>query len=160
MATTESAGALDRVHIALVGDIEQKCGLSGSTASVQLGDVTTHNHRDLTLGLSCNTPFQYTVQSANGGLRHAGPVNRIGPFIDLLPYRVNVVVPTDRGNAVFSCDSDGMTKAARRCAPADSGDGIAVSETVSLSLSWQSPRLPMLAGRFEDALTISLSIKP
>lgn len=159
-ASAASAGPLDQVHIALIGQIEQKCGLTGSVANVQLGDVTTHTHRDLALGLSCNTPFQYTVQSANGGLRHAGPISRIGPFIDFLPYRVSVVVPTDRGNAVFTCDSDSMTPGARRCDPADSGEGIAVSKSASLSLSWQPPQTPMVAGRFEDALTISVSVKP
>lgn len=153
-------GAVDRVHIALIGEIQQRCGLSGSATSIDLGDVTRVSRRDLMLGISCNTPFQYTLLSANGGLRHAGPVHRIGPFTDLLPYRVNVTVPTDAGHAEFVCDSDHMTAGARQCAPADSGAGIAVAQTAALSLSWQPPQLPMIAGRFEDALTISLSIKP
>lgn len=153
------ATASDQVQIALIGEIETTCSLSGSLAAVDLGDVTATSRRDFTLGVSCNTPFQYTLVSANGGLRHAGNISRIGLFTDLLPYRVDVSVPTDAGGAAFACDSASMTEGAGRCPPADSGSGIALDQTAALSLSWQPPQVPMLAGRFEDALTISFSAK-
>ena len=154
------AAAHDQVQISLIGTIERSCSLSGALATVDLGDVTKISRRDLSLGVSCNTPFEYTLISANGGLRHNGNVNRIGGFTDLLPYRVNVSVPTDTGNARFSCASDQMTADARHCAAVDSGSGIALGQMAALSLSWQSPALPLLAGHFEDALTISFSVKP
>lgn len=160
LAFCGTAFAADQVQIALVGEIERTCGVSGGIAAVDLGDVTAISRRDLTLGVTCNTPFQYTLVSANGGLRHSGTLTRIGAFADLLPYRVDVVVPTDTGRASFACDSAAMVESARRCAPADSGDGIALGRTAALSLSWQLPPLPMIAGRFEDALTISFSVKP
>lgn len=152
--------ALDQVHIALVGEIKRRCALYGVGATVDLGDIRTSGHRDLALRVSCNTPFQVDVHSANGGLRHAGGVTRIGQFTDLLPYWVDVTVPTDTGHAVFACASDAMANGAAGCAPADSGRGIALGQTAALTLSWQSPPLPMIAGRFEDALTISFSPKP
>ncbi len=158
--TATSAVAWDQVQIALIGEIERTCSVSGGLNAVDLGDVTRGSRRDLSLGVSCNTPFQYTLVSANGGLRHNGGLKRIGGFTDLLPYRVNVLVPTDTGSAAFSCASDQMTVQAGRCAPADSGGGIALGQTAALSLSWQAPPLPLLAGRFEDALTISFSVKP
>ncbi len=155
-----TAFAADQVQIALVGEIERTCSVNGGLAAVDLGDVTAISRRDLTLGVTCNTPFQYTLVSANGGLRHTGTFSRIGAFADLLPYRVDVDVPTDTGRALFACDSASMAESTHRCAPADSGDGIALGRTAALSLSWQLPPLPMIAGRFEDALTISFSVKP
>lgn len=159
-ASCGPAFAGDQVQIALLGEIERTCSVTGGIAAVELGDITAISRRDLTLDVSCNAPFQYTLMSANGGLRHTGTLSRIGAFADLLPYRVDVDVPTDTGRALFACDSASMAAGARRCAPADSGDGIALGRTAALSLSWQPPPLPMIAGRLEDALTISFSVKP
>lgn len=121
--TATTAVAWDQVQIALIGEIERTCSVSGGLDAVDLGDVTRGSRRDLSLGVSCNTPFQYTLVSANGGLRHNGGLKRIGGFTDLLPYRVNVLVPTDTGSAAFSCASDQMTVQAGRCAPAQTRGG-------------------------------------
>ncbi len=158
-----AAAAADQVQIALVGEIERTCALSTANAAVDLGDIRTTGRRDLALGVSCNSPFRYTLTSANGGLRHAGGLNRIGPFAELLPYRVDVTVPTDTGRAVFGCDSTALSGAAANptgCPPADSGGGIALGGSAALALSWQTPPLPLPAGDFADALTISFSLKP
>lgn len=152
--------AHDQVQIALVGEIEKMCALSGRTANIDLGNVMTQSRRDLTLRVSCNTPFVYSLSSANGGLRHAGQTSRIGTFVDVLPYRVQVSVPTDAGTAAFSCDSIDMQPGTMRCSPADSGGGISLGQSVALSLTWQQPKSPLLAGRFEDSLTIRFSAKP
>lgn len=157
---TSPTRALEQVHIALVGEIERRCTLYGAAATVDLGDVRTSGHRDLALRVSCNTPFQYSLRSSHGGLRHTGGVARIGKFTELLPYQVDVSVPTDIGHAAFTCASDEMTDGLGQCAAGDSGLGIALGKTAALTLSWQSPPFPMLAGRFEDALTISFSAKP
>lgn len=154
------ARAADQVQIALVGEIEKSCAVSSAAATVDLGSVVNSGSRNLSLGITCNTPFQYSLTSANGGLRHAGSVTRVGAFADLLPYRVKVTVPTDAGGAAFSCDSANMTAGASRCGPADSGSGITLGRMASLSLSWQAPQQPLIAGSFEDALTISFSVKP
>jgi hypothetical protein len=148
------------VTIAVSGHISPSCGISGAPKIVELGRIDRPGSVDLALTLSCNAPFRYSLTSKNGGLRHTEIVKSPAPFTALIPYRMRFSFPTERGNIIDMCSSGDMAVSVPVCAANNRVDAVAIGAKASLSISWNFPDQPPLAGVYADTLTLTLGVNP
>lgn len=157
-ATPALAG--ESVAITLTGRVEQSCEIS-PPGRMALGDVSKAGSAETSFGFSCNAPFKVTLESRRGGLALSQPVPAIGNFGDRAKYSIDAMFPYDSGGhgAIAGCASDRLE--ARRgesgCGSIFTGDRTAINQTAKLKLSWQEAAKPLLAGDYEDVLTLRIA---
>lgn len=152
----------DKVTVGLEGVIAPHCGLNeGAAAEVPLtiSDLLKPATYRLSYGFSCNTPFQYVIQSQNGALALDGAVGE--GVVTRLPYDVGVYIPTDSGVIDDRCSSESIAAGRTTCALHDSGAAIAVDGKATLTVALPGAKQPavMAAGRWGDRLTFVVSAK-
>ena len=145
----------DAVSIVLQGEVDPECRMSGIASVVDLGQITKTGSRVFNFGIHCNSPFRYTLRSQQGGFRNGDHALIRSGFTALIPYSVRVSIPTDAGGVLDICDSTQISGTATTCTTSDSGNGIAIEQTGSLTLSWSIAQEPV-AGTFADILTFSV----
>lgn len=150
-----SANAADAVSIELQGEIEPVCRLTSLSTTIDLGDIGNSGSRQIPLGVDCNTPFSYTVQSFAGGLKASALGSSAPGFISLLPYLVEISVPTDAGLVTGQCQSTALTAENPSCTYQGSSTGIAIRQTGILSLTWATQD-ELIAGTYSDILTLTV----
>lgn len=154
---TTSLHAADAVSIELQGEIDAGCRLDAVSPNVDLGTIFKIGSRQISFGINCNAPFSYSVSSQSGGLQNIyGTVAQPG-FTNLIVYSVEVSIPTDAGIIGGVCASSMLTGSLPTCTYPHSGNGIAIDQLGSLTLSWSSPD-DFVAGPYADVLT--LHVKP
>ena len=154
VALAGSSGA-----VTLSGSVEPRCEISASPASADLSVLNGVGSKELSFTYTCNTPFAYQLQSANGALKHKTLEAPTG-FFNRLVYTVEVNLPTDGSpidQTVISSDVvEGSTTTF-----ANSGSAIAIHKTGTIMLRWNAPEFattaPLLAGDYGDSLTLTLS---
>ena len=150
-----SASANDQVTIEITGMIEVECGISDMPPTVNLGDLTAVGSRTIPFRVHCNTPFAYSLQSREGGLRHASAQHAGAGFLLLLPYSVDIRIPTNAGTIVNQCASQSLAADAPGCTFSNSGNGVAIQQNSSLTISWSISGKPV-AGSYMDVLTLEM----
>ncbi len=153
--------AADAVKVEVIGDITPSCSSSGTTVTLNPGDITKVGSAKYSFTVDCNAPFQYTMQSANGALRLVdAPVTATASHMEV-PYNVHIRIPLTLGGAIDdTCSSTAIKQDAVSCRFSDSGQKIAVNQTAETQISWNNAEKQLMAGQYSDRLTIAVSVKP
>ena len=158
------AGALraaDTVTINLTGTITASCALSGVAASASLGDITVAGSTTINFTTDCNAPFAYSLASLNGGLKHTTISTAPSGFAITQAYAVQTIIATNSGGGINqTCTSASIKTGAVTCAFTNSGTAVAIQKASSLGISWTASASPLLAGTYQDTLTLTVSVQP
>jgi hypothetical protein len=165
------AGPADaQVTITAQGEVPQSCTMTvpGTLALGDLADTATA--RILAVNVNCNTPWTYSLVSANGALVAVAPPAQVaGAFTTSLGYQVVTLFSTDSGSfGDAAMDSGSLTAAnaagcnayaATTCPFADSGADVSIAQTSgSLTLSLDTPTSPLVAATYSDTLTLTVLV--
>src|SRR4051794_36518154 len=84
------------LDVAVRGEIAQHCAL-GSVHGMDFGDISRPGlSASAPVRLSCNVPFNMTIEADNGGLAHQSSPHGQGPYSGTLGYLLGVSTPTRR----------------------------------------------------------------
>lgn len=151
----------DEVSLELIGAIESRCSITRLDGEVALGDISKPGEQEVHLAVDCNEHFGYHLASANGALTHLSTSLKPDRFLTQQPYTIDIEIPTT-GHTIqdtfYSTDlgPDSVASASF----SDSGGGLAFSQTATLRLAWTAPPTPLLAGAYQDTLTLTLGARP
>jgi hypothetical protein len=146
----------DEVSIELTGQIETECRIQHPSQILQLGELQASNFRTLEFELHCNTPFQYLIRSLYGGLKNIAQHTDVSTgFLTLVPYDVQVTIPTDVDDIQDQCSSQQIQANASICQLSNSGEGISLNQTSTITIQWNADQ-NFTAGTFTDVLTMNL----
>lgn len=165
------AGPADaQVTITAQGEVPQSCTMT-APGSLALGDLAdTASVRTLAVNVNCNTPWTYSLVSANGALVAVAPPSQVaGAFATSLGYRVVTLFSTDSGTFGDAAMASGSLTAANAagcianatttCPFADSGADTSIAQTSgSLTLSLDTPTSPLVAATYSDTLTLTVLV--
>jgi spore coat protein U-like protein len=150
------AYAADSVTIQLSGEISPRCELSSPATVVELGSLNAGGEREFQFDLHCNDTFAYQLTSRHGGLSHSdAAMTANAPFVSLLPYTVDITIPSDDGAMVEQCESGQLQAGVQGCGAKASGGSAATNKTGSLIIRWDSGSTP-IAGTYRDVLSLTL----
>jgi hypothetical protein len=144
----------DKVTIEVSGVIETECAVSGLQSHANLGQLSASGTQMFPFQINCNTPFGYELKSSQGGLRHTSARGAGVGFTTLIPYTAEVKIPTDTGLISDQCGSQIMALS-DGCAWSNSGNGISINETGSITIAWSVNGHPV-AGSYSDLLTLNV----
>jgi hypothetical protein len=157
------------VNVTLLGQVEKTCTIVAPAGQVELnansnnfgGDLATAKTKLFQVPMSCNAPFKVTMQSSNGALVHSGAsgssgTGQSGVFTESVPYALGWSVPLDNGatGQVSNCASVNLVNSPG-CELTTNYS--AINKVMQTSVSWTAPSAPLLAGNFQDTITIRLS---
>lgn len=165
------AGPADaQVTITAQGEVPQSCTMT-APGPLALGDLAdTASVRTLAVTVNCNTPWTYSLVSANGALIATAPPSQVtGAFTTSLGYQVDTVFSTDSGSfgdpamasgSLTAANAAGCNaNAATTCPFADSGADVSIAQTSgSLTLSLDTPTSPLVAATYSDTLTLTVLV--
>lgn len=161
LVAAATALAADQVTINLTGTITPACALSGINPTAALGNVAAAGAVSIPFTIDCNAPFTYALSSANGGLAHQSVTTASGGFAIAVPYAVQTVIATNSGAGIDqTCTSASIKTGAVSCAFTNSGTAVAIQKAGSLGLTWAASSLPLVAGTYQDTLTLTVSVQP
>lgn len=147
--------ANDSVTIEVTGEIDPKCRLSNFPAGFELGQISSPGMQTLPFQVDCNTPFEYSVRSHNGALKHFDSLEQNAAFSSTLPYKVEFRLQTDAGLILALCESAILATTAPSCGHGTSNGGIAISQTASMKITWL-PDNHLIAGTYSDVITLTI----
>jgi hypothetical protein len=170
-AETAPSYASDSLKIGISGYITPKCELVRSDAATRsFGDImdmrtgqAQPKTLDLEFHLTCNSPYEATLTSKNGGLAFEG--TSVRGFSTLVTYSATVDLDARAGDLALNCDSTDMrggrgtdTPSSRgvRCAARSRSHGVSDGDgKVHLTLDRSSQ--PLLRGTYSDELILRVS---
>lgn len=158
-----SALAADEVKINLEGTITPSCALSGVATSAALGNLAAASGAPVTVAFTvdCNAPFKYALSSVNGALKHQTIGSAPSGFEIVREYSVRTQIATNSGAGIDqTCTSASIKTGAVTCAFTNSGTAVAIGKAGSLALSWTAGGQPLVAGTYQDTLTLTVSVQP
>lgn len=150
-----SVRAGDAVSIELQGEVPAMCRLTSESATVDLGILANSGSRQISVDVDCNTPFSYVVRSLAGGLKVSDSGAPPPGFASLIPYLVQLSIPTDAGVASGECESSELIGDNPACTYVSSPTGIAIAQTGTLTLTWATQN-ELVAGTYSDVLTLTV----
>lgn len=159
-----AVAATDSVTIKVVGEVAGSCEISGLTSNLDLGDLGAASSAATSFTLSCNAPYTYDVSSSNGALQLMDSVSSTGSFATTHPYAIDVNAPTDLGALGVSCGSAAMATT-NGCAGTSSG-GVSLNAAAMLTVTWdpsaarQGAATPLIAGTYQDTVTLTFTVQP
>ena len=149
------AYAADSVTIQLSGEISPRCEINNLAAVVDLGTLNSGGEQILQFDVHCNDSFSYQLTSRHGGLRHSDTAADNPAFLSLLPYSIDIAIPTDNGAITEQCESAQIRAGSQGCGVKASEGSAATNKTGSLVIRWDSTTTP-IAGTYRDVLSLTL----
>jgi hypothetical protein len=160
------------ITLDLTGRVPAHCGFKSQPASsVEVGDLTRSGSVAIPFRLDCNSNFAVKISSANGGLRPASEgrqPHRPAPsgFVDNLAYDLDLNVDTDKGPVADHCKASELASG-DGCRAAGGGHfrgltsegGVAIDRQGGLVLNWAAPAGHLVAGRYEDTITVTVEAR-
>ena len=157
----DTFGAPVSLSLDLTGSVPSRCGfLKAPDSSASLGDLENAGSVALGFTMDCNAPFDIKLRSGNGALSHVGQQPAPNPFLASLDYTVGLSVATDLAPVGDACAASALGSQA--CSFGDglsSHDGVSIGTDGSLTLSWTPPAQKMLAGSYQDQITITVEVR-
>ena len=128
-------------------------------ANTSLGALSAPGEISVGVKLSCNSKFEVSLQSQNGGLQHEAPsTTRNGTFTTKVPYRIGWEVGLDDGGSagVSGCNSSALRDVSG-CSATSAYS--AMNKELTARMAWDGAKAsaPLLAGDFKDVMTIRLT---
>lgn len=148
------------VDLTLHGHIREVCEVSGGHAIDFGNELRGGISVPAVFGLECNTPFELTVASSQGGLAHRTMPSGQGPYSGTLIYTVDVKVPVHRSAKVPGVLHGQFNSAelfGKRTL--SSGDAIAAGGGEFVLRTEQPRGAGLLAGDYSDSLTITVAAR-
>ena len=149
--------AEDAVSVSVQGSISPSCSISAPQPQLTIADLSHPGSAKLPLAMSCNAPFKYRMQSANGALRPDGVVAPVKNFLSAVPYQTRLMVTTLSGPSLDMCSSGNMTASSPLCGTRRFYEMIPQNAQGSLEISWDLDGSPLLAGAYHDTITITIA---
>jgi hypothetical protein len=146
--------AEDLVTIEVVGEIDPKCRLNALPVGIELGQISKSGTQLIPFQINCNAPFEYSVRSRDGALKHLDVIEASIGLVAQIPYKLDVRIPTDEGLILDQCDSSNLSGSSPSCGHGNSGSSTAIDQTASLTLSW-NVSAELVAGTYSDVLTLT-----
>ncbi len=160
LPVTAHFAAADTMQIGITGNVAPSCGNGSIPLALDAGDLTKAGSVKFAFTVDCSAPFQYTMQSQNGALRFVNAPDGASAASTEVSYDVQIRIPLTPAGAIDdTCNSAAIKQGAISCTFADSGQKIAPSQTVTGQISWQASGEQLLAGKYQDQLTISVSAR-
>jgi len=176
-SAVSNAGALAgnaSLDVTVRGVVPNLCAIKSSTsttgsssvsvdlpdrANTSLGALSAAGEISVGFNLYCNSKFEVSLQSQNGGLQHTDPlVARTGAFTTKVPYRIGWEVGLDDGGSagVSGCNSSALRHASG-CSATSAYSAMNKELTASMAWDGAPASAPPLAGDFKDVMTIRLT---
>lgn len=155
-ATPDNLAADNSVTLELTGYEDPRCGVTGLTDRIELGNLDRGGSQTLAFTLACNTPFSASLTSRHGALVQTGA----GEGAPAIAYQIWTLVRTTGGAALTGRCPSAQLQAGAACRFAVSGAAVALNEPAALTLSWDEPGESLPAGQYEDFLTLTLTPQP
>ncbi len=150
------AYAAETVTIELSGEILPRCEVSSLENTVDLGLLNMAGEREIHFDFHCNESFSYKLSSHHGGLKHsAAAQSDAAGFSSLLPYTIDINIPTDDGAIIDRCESIHLKAGSQGCGMQTSGGSTAIGKTATLVIRWHPDATPV-AGIYQDVLRLTL----
>ncbi len=147
------------VEVEVAGSIKTFCANTILNLPLKIGDITKSGVSTVAFTVNCNTPFEYSIESAHGAMRLAGSTAGTEQQNEI-PYNVRVRIPLTYGGEIDdSCSSAAIRAGAITCSFTDSGGKIVVEQRAEAYVSWTAPTRVMPTGNYEDQLIILFSSK-
>ncbi len=149
------------VFIEVTGTVEPRCANTGFDYPLAIEDAASAGSSTITFYVDCNAPFQYRLESQNGGLKLDGP-EFAGPHLTSeLPYTVFVRIPLNSGPPISDgCRSETIKAGAVSCRFTNSGNSVAIQKQGEMKITWEADPKRLIGGVYRDRLTITLAIRP
>lgn len=154
----------DSVAIPVSGTIVGGCGLT-LASNFAAASLASSGSTQATASVDCNTAFTIHATSSNGTLKNV----RTAPtgFANVQPYSLTFTVPLNAGgSASATCPAASLVAGQASCSlsPAAaglaSGTSSATAKTATLTAQWVLGAARLLAGAYQDTLTISIAAQP
>ena len=141
------------VALTLQGDVSPRCGIVKAPGqAVDLKSLKGQGAARLAFEIDCNEPVAYTLVSANGALANVdlkGEAPR--GFAGKVAYSATVEAPK-AGFSGVTHDSQSLMGAGQSRA----GTGVPFKSAFAVKLAWNAAA-PLLAGRYQDVLTLRIA---
>ncbi len=125
------------VAIEVTGTIPPKCANAGVPNGIQLDNLKAGGSSSVQFEINCNTPFAYTVQSANGAFQITGGTVTGTNLQTRVPYNLAITIPLDNGRAIADrCSSQSIAAGRVTCPFSTSGEQVAILRTGTMRLEW------------------------
>lgn len=151
--------AAEDITIEVSGEVADECAVDSAPGSIDLGELSSIGITNIPVTIRCNAPFTYSMQSRNGGLAYLDG-EAVNGFSDFVDYNLSSSIPTDTGVIADTCTSAQIKTGADSCIFTNSGIGVALPSNAMFTLAWTPPSDPLLAGAYEDQLTLTFAVQP
>lgn len=153
----DSAPAFDgaSINVVLAGHITAKCSVGGG-GTISLGELVGDKQATARFDVGCNVPFELVFRSTSGGMAHATKPQGEGPYAGLVPYRLDVTVPT-LSPALTQLHADFTSNQMVAGASLNSGDAIAAGGGEIRLQTEMTQGRDLLAGEYVDSITIVIN---
>ena len=161
-----AVNAQETLTMTVEGEVAPSCSFEFTDDSLTLeGDLPGALSGTASFMVDCNTPFAYSLISANGALAHDGSM-QLASTSDMIagfvPYSVTTTIPLEDGDTPEisdTCDSADILDGVGGCSLTDSGTSIALDKTGTVEISAPATGGPLLAGEYADTLTLTVTVQ-
>ncbi len=143
------------VNVVLAGYITAKCSVGGG-GTISLGELTGDKQAIARFDVGCNVPFEMVFRSASGGIAHATKPQGEGPYVGLVPYRLDVTVPA-LSPLPTQLHADFTSNQMVAGASLNSGDAIAAGGGEIRLQTQMTQGRELLAGQYVDSIMIVIN---
>lgn len=161
-----SGDATTMLAVSVTGYITPKCTVAATDSEGSFGTITdraTGRAEAATLSLpfsmECNSPFEATLVSRNGGLNHEGATD--SGFADRVAYSASLDMSQIAGGVALRCDSEDMRamgdEGVSACRARSASEVAATSGDGRIQLRLKPGTLPLLIGTYSDKIILRLS---
>jgi hypothetical protein len=156
----------EKVSVRLEGDILPECAIAGGAGpgganlalALDIGSMAGAGRSEYGFTVNCNAPFAYRLEAQYGALTQAGAKPGDGGFAAVLPYRVAVHIPTQRGAIDDICLGESLRAGRVTCPFSTSGNDVALGSAARLTITWEPQGRPPPAGEYVERLTITVAM--
>jgi len=143
------------LNVVLAGHITAKCSVGGG-GTINLGELAHDKQATARFDVGCNVPFEMIFRSASGGIAHATRPEGEGPYVGVVPYRLDVTVPA-LSPLPTQLHADFTSNQMVAGASLHSGDAIAAGGGELRLQTEMTQGRDLLAGQYGDSITIVIN---
>jgi len=160
-AASQAIANPSSISIEVTGTVEPRCLNTGFDAPLRIQDVASAGTDTIAFNVNCNAPFQYSLDSQNGALTLDGAAHPDGNMAGEVLYTVLIRIPLNSGPAIDDVRASRAIKAGAAVRHfTNSRNAVAIDKPGQMTISWEPGSKRLMAGAYQDRLTMKLSIRP